>query len=109
MKKSETYVEYDHNNSGGRWWLTDKDWEALEKAGWKVDWREPFLNARATSAKRYGVKSLAEAVSEWERVTGKASTDAGCPCCGPPHHFTLYKNGKYAESGPTTHYEASWG
>lgn len=32
------YVEYDSNNSGGRWWLKDSDWEALEKAGWKVAW-----------------------------------------------------------------------
>lgn len=33
------YVEYDSNNSGGRWWLTDKDWFALEHAGWKVAWK----------------------------------------------------------------------
>lgn len=33
-----SYVEYDSNNSGGRWWLKDEDWFALEKAGWKVGW-----------------------------------------------------------------------
>jgi len=32
------YVEYNSNNSGGTWWLSDKDWEALEAAGWKVKW-----------------------------------------------------------------------
>ena len=32
------YVEYDSNNSGGSWWLDDKQWKALEKAGWKVVW-----------------------------------------------------------------------
>jgi hypothetical protein len=32
------YVEYDSNNSGGRWWLKDDDWKALEKAGWIVEW-----------------------------------------------------------------------
>lgn len=32
------YVEYDSNNSGGSWWLEDKDWKALEAAGWKVRW-----------------------------------------------------------------------
>lgn len=32
------YVEYNPNNSGGHWWLTDDDWRALEKAGWKVQW-----------------------------------------------------------------------
>ncbi len=31
-------VEYTTNNSGGEWWLKDKDWIALEKAGWYVDW-----------------------------------------------------------------------
>jgi len=29
-------VEYSANNSGGRDWLTEKDWLALEKAGWKI-------------------------------------------------------------------------
>ncbi len=32
------YVEYSSNNSGGHWWLADKDWKALEKAGWVVAW-----------------------------------------------------------------------
>lgn len=32
------YVEYDSNNSGGDWWLSDDDWRALEQAGWKVVW-----------------------------------------------------------------------
>jgi hypothetical protein len=32
------YVEYNANNSGGHWWLKDKDWKALEKAGWTVMW-----------------------------------------------------------------------
>lgn len=34
------YVEYTSNNSGGRWWLKDEDWKALEKAGWKVVWAD---------------------------------------------------------------------
>lgn len=33
-----TIVEYHSNNSGGSWWLKDKDWLALEAAGWKVQW-----------------------------------------------------------------------
>ena len=32
------YVEYDSNNSGGSWWLSDEDWKKLEEAGWVVDW-----------------------------------------------------------------------
>ena len=31
-------VTYKSNNSGGGWWLDDKDWKALEKAGWHVIW-----------------------------------------------------------------------
>jgi hypothetical protein len=31
-------IEYSSNNSGGFWWLKDKDWIALEKAGWRVVW-----------------------------------------------------------------------
>lgn len=33
-----SYVEYNSNNSGGHWWLTDEDWYALVRAGWKVHW-----------------------------------------------------------------------
>jgi hypothetical protein len=38
-RRKTMYVEYDSNNSGGRWWLTDQNWKDLEKAGWKVEWR----------------------------------------------------------------------
>lgn len=31
-------IEYSSNNSGGRWWLKDEDWKALEDAGWEVIW-----------------------------------------------------------------------
>lgn len=31
-------IEYSSNNSGGSWWLSDKDWKNLEEAGWKVQW-----------------------------------------------------------------------
>jgi len=33
-------VEYNPNNSGGSWWLEDKDWYALEKGGWKIAWAD---------------------------------------------------------------------
>ena len=109
-------VEYSSNNSGGHWWLEDKDWQALEGAGWNVNWvkdsefhtGDRWLGAFADSASRTGL-SLLDAVDEWERVTGKSSTDAGCPCCGQPHMFTEYDDdGKYVSSGPSVSYEASW-
>jgi len=37
-------IKYHSNNSGGSWWLNDKDWKRLEKAGWKVVWaNEEFV------------------------------------------------------------------
>lgn len=92
------YVEYDSNNSGGSFWLSDEDWFALEKAGWEVNWikndsyhkgEERFLGALATSAKREGL-SLGDAIAEWERVTGQSSNSLGCSCCGVPHSFSFY-------------------
>lgn len=32
------FVEYSSNNSGGGWWLEDHHWQALEAAGWHVEW-----------------------------------------------------------------------
>lgn len=31
-------VKYSANNSGGRDWLSSHDWQALEDAGWDVEW-----------------------------------------------------------------------
>lgn len=99
-------VAYDSNNSGGRWWLADKDWYALEGAGWKVSWvkdipsRATFLSeedgrwlgALATSASKefkardeYIAKKYA--IIEWEDITGEHAYDSGCNCCGQPHNF----------------------
>lgn len=145
------YVEYRSNNSGGKWWLSDQDWKALEDAGWKVEWahletlftdegkyvREAdgtprlvpvgqgnnkfgplsskddsgvyrYLGALAKGAYRFGL-NLRDAADEWERVTGKSATDAGCACCGQPHDFTEYDNsGKMVARGPTTEHVAHW-
>lgn len=142
------YVEYSANNSGGHWWLTDEDWYALEKAGWKIAWNklypvydtsgktvrdengipvytdapsnpdttltffhkgeERFLGTLAQYA-YLKCNNMEEAVNNWEEITGKNSCDAGCPCCGQPHNFTLYdNNNNYVTSGPRTSYEVSW-
>ncbi len=37
-KKVKLKVEYSSNNSGGSWWLYDKDWVKLEEAGWTIIW-----------------------------------------------------------------------
>lgn len=115
-------VEYDSNNSGGRWWLEDEDWKALEKAGWEVEWYRNqegrlfkpnkegrWLGALASKAYLHGATDIRSAADQWESITGQCATDSGCPCCGAPHSFTLYDdNDEYVESGPSTSYSASW-
>lgn len=97
-------LEYSSNNSGGRWWLDDNDWYALERVGWTIDWYKDrddgwgsykdgrFLDALASGAhKIVGSKTEAtEAIEQFEKVTGQSVTDQGCNCCGRPHYFTLY-------------------
>ena len=80
-------VEYSANNSGGSWWLSDKNWRDLEAAGWRVEWRkERWLGALATEASK-AFASESDAVEEWERVTGESASAIGCTCCGRPHAF----------------------
>lgn len=87
-------VEYDSNNSGGRWWLDDEDWRALEDAGWFVNWGgEDFCNSRFGSRhegpsvapntheanecpghRRF--QSYAEALASGERWLGSLAGDA---------------------------------
>ena len=80
-------VRYRSNNSGGSWWLSDKDWKALEKDGWVVEWSdETWLDALATEA-TLECSGKAEAIRRFEAVTGQYAEDNGCNCCGPPHSF----------------------
>ena len=81
-------ITYSSNNSGGHWWLKDKDWKNLERAGWDVEWEKEgrFLGALPHRASK-DFASVEEAISEWESVVGQSATEEGCPCCGPPHEF----------------------
>jgi len=100
-------VEYSSNNSGGSWWLKDKDWKKLEKAGWKVEWVKNnkdmkmfldkdgrYLGALAKYASK-DFKTLREAIEEWESVVGLDASDEGCNCCGPPHSFSCGEGEEY--------------
>lgn len=98
-------VKYESNNSGGNWWLEDKDWFALEAAGWTVHWLAldefytsgkyarldedgRWLGCLAKSAsKEFPTKE--HAIDEWESITGQDSTEEGCSCCGEPHYFSI--------------------
>ena len=114
---SDKTVRYSSNNSGGDWWLTDEDWRALEREGWTVEWvaSDPatfkfldpdkrWLGALATAAsKAFPDPYIANAVRDWERITGHNASALGCTCCGPPHSFSAedvgWGEGGYA-SGP---------
>lgn len=103
------WVEYSSNNSGGSWWLKDKDWKALAKAGWVVQWisdmgllndyRSPmseggrFLGATATSAWFFveGEKdedyAIMKAKDSFISAVHQDPEEEGCSCCGQPHNF----------------------
>ena len=96
------WIEYDSNNSGGSWWLTDDDWYKLEAAGWEIEWvkdrpaglfheegEERFLGALAVKAIRRGL-SRKMAIAEWEDVLQMDAYEGGCECCGQPHNFYEY-------------------
>lgn len=99
---SQVIVTYDSNNSGGFWWLSDSDWDALAEAGWNVHWGgrqhvkdalapvedtgQRYLGARAVSAAKK-FERPEDAIEEFERVTGQDASDEGCNCCGNPHSF----------------------
>ena len=131
-------VTYSSNNSGGSWWLRDKDWLALEAAGWTVEWgglafchstwraqvpaicqpgqchghqryqtgQEALqagdtarnLDALAHEASK-DCPTMADAVREWERITGEDASDEGCTCCGPPHTFSTDEGGFTSVTG----------
>jgi hypothetical protein len=92
-------LEYDANNSGGRWWLHDGNWCDLEAAGWEVDWFKDghlvlgpappdgrFLGALAGRARKRFADPM-EGLEEWMRITSQDPFEEGCNCCGPPHNF----------------------
>lgn len=102
-------VKYNANNSGGNWWLKDEDWFALEKAGWKVDWKKDeafyqthglinsdgrYLGALATSAEKQ-FETPGAAMREFEDITGQSVDDEGCNCCGAPHNFSWGEGDKF--------------
>jgi hypothetical protein len=100
-------IKYSSNNSGGSWWLSDEDWFALEKAGWKVEWakdmeeglfhkkgEDRWLGALAQRASKE-FETPGQAMREFEKVTGQTVSDEGCSCCGAPHSFSWGEGDKW--------------
>jgi hypothetical protein len=150
-------VEYNSNNSGGRWWLSDADWSALEAAGWRIKWARleylytpdkrsherdadgfpvmveagkgnsdwPSLRSSSKDGRWLGALAQkaykhfdtpADAMREFELITGQDVTDEGCNCCGAPHSFKWdggYASGEdciahmYGDSAPKSLREAA--
>ena len=106
-----TVTTYVSSNSGGDWWLTDKNWRDLESAGWDVEWvkdsehyrqlgcKDRWLGALAKVATRSGIP-FHEAIQEWESVTGQDAGDLGCNCCGAPHSFSSDEGDYYYPEAP---------
>lgn len=69
-----------------------------------------WLGTLAKYAFKPNCEDIKAAVSEWEDITRQSASEPGCQCCGQPHNFALYKNGKYAGSGPSISWEprSSW-
>lgn len=78
-------IEYTGNNSGGYFWLNTKDGERLAGAGWTVSHRWGG-GATTNAEKDCGIP--ADAIREFEKLTGQDASAEGCHCCGPPHGFS---------------------
>lgn len=85
---------YSTNNSGGRWWLSQEDWDNLIKAGWTPIHFKGWV--------RGAWRALCEeaAKAEFDNVTSQFSDELGCECCGPPHNFSECETLEGEESFP---------
>lgn len=91
-------IQYNANNSGGRWWHTEEMLDKLEAAGWKLGRFDMskmrvvprdgtlYMGTSATYARKH-FSSVDEAKDEFEAITGMDTEAEGCECCGPPHFF----------------------
>lgn len=73
------YLQYYANNSGGKDWHTEEQWQRLLDLGWKHD---------DGLYKRF--ETEAEGMAEWKSVMKMDPDAEGCPCCGPPHQFSAF-------------------
>lgn len=82
------YIEFSENNSGGSFWLTQKNYDDLKAAGWEGE---------GIQKDRYGGRELRReglsmrmARAEFWDITGWDPDEEGCGCCGQPFNFYEY-------------------
>lgn len=90
-------VTLDQNNSGGSFWLSKAQFDALLADGWKIDESMPYRLNWGREAQNLTLdvpvedEQAAETIAkiEFQRVTGEDPDAEGCNCCGPPFHFSV--------------------
>src|SRR5574343_270648 len=106
VTKVDTY-RFSENNSGGSWWLTKEDYEALFEAGWiqpepeekdsPIRRLSQLLSGGVPYEWRHNVTgkfaSIRDAVQSFEKATGKDFFEKGCNCCGAPFSISLDTGG----------------
>jgi hypothetical protein len=92
-------VNLSENNSGGSFYLSGKDYDRLEEAGWEVDrgpdsYRHKYSDGHPDGASRVVYaknedQAYEEAVGEFEAVTGAYRDLVICNCCGSNFWFSV--------------------
>jgi hypothetical protein len=83
------YITMCENNSGGSFWLTEKNYEDLLALGWEG--KGPDSNDRYKDRVLINrVLSRRMALAQFEDVTGYSPDEEGCECCGQPFYFAEY-------------------
>lgn len=91
---AEGYIEFSENNSGGSFWLSEENYQALKDIGWEGEGIVPGERYAGRTLTRTGV-SRRVALAEFEDATGWSPYEEGCDCCGQPFNFYEYdENGK---------------
>lgn len=100
------YLAYSTNNSGGSWWLQDRDWEALDRAGWVVHWIHDWNDPSHTHSE--------DITSEWARdnhshgymdelVAVKPSGERWLGALAKSAAVTVGPDGVYADADAAVH------
>ena len=88
------------NNSGGSYWLSQAQFDALVADGWKPDPHPSGLSFKKDKDANLQLDvpvadedaAITIAKIEFARVTGQDPNDIGCTCCGPPFSFDTWQD-----------------